>query len=204
MERRRQWGRVLRAARARAAPLYRRLTRAAARLGRGLPYRQQAVPDLSTAVNDEAQLARLLAELEARRAQLARDGFALCQAVAKSARVRKARGPARQERLQRVADVVEPRDVSHGTIRKFERDRVVVRDAFSMHRIIVENSMLAQQGMRNLAWKLDNKDDAYRFADAIGLRRPRSDGRVYALSELRPPAGPVAIKPTSSTGSVGV
>src|SRR5690606_15849675 len=53
-------------------------------------------------------------------------------------------------------------------------------------------------------WYLDRKDQAYRFADAIGLRRPRNDGTIYKFDEIPPQTGPIVVKPVQSTGSMGV
>lgn len=106
--------------------------------------------------------------------------------------------------VRQIGETAKKEYVTHGLLRKFEREGVSIRKAVSFREIMVEKSELHRIGCSDLAWKLDKKSSAYEFADRIGLRRPASDARFYRFEEIPRQSGPAVVKPVSSTGSMGV
>ncbi len=106
--------------------------------------------------------------------------------------------------IHQLCETAKKEYVTHGLLRKFEREKIRIPKALSFREIMVENSELRRIGCHELAWKLDKKNSAYQFADKIGLRRPIMDNRIYGFEEIQKPNGPAVIKPISSTGSMGV
>jgi len=107
-------------------------------------------------------------------------------------------------RLNKLSNVVKKEYLSHRFVKRFERKKISLKNAFSFNEIMAEKSQLRSLGYKEYSWKLDKKTNAYPFADSIGLRRPKTDSKVYKLSELQEPNEPVVIKPIQSTGSAGV
>src|SRR5699024_12381805 len=103
-----------------------------------------------------------------------------------------------------LANTVKKDFITHRMYQRFGRRKLNVNDAISFQNIIVENAEIKRLGNPYYAQMLDKKLVAYEFADKIGLRRPYTDPKVYKFSELKPQEGPVVIKPTSATGSMGV
>src|SRR5699024_7455225 len=102
-----------------------------------------------------------------------------------------------------LASTVKKDFITHRMYQRFGRRKLNVNDAISFQNIIVENAEIKRLGNPYYAQMLDKKLVAYEFADKIGLRRPYTDPKVYKFSELKPQEGPVVIKPTSATGSMG-
>src|SRR5690606_20820657 len=82
--------------------------------------------------------------------------------------------------------------------------KLKVEKAISFRDIMIENSSIRRLGCPEYAWLLDRKNNAYKFADRIGLRRPKNNLEIHRLSEIEEQNGPVVIKPVHSTGSMGV
>lgn len=97
-----------------------------------------------------------------------------------------------------------PRHITHKMLRHIERRRLPVERALSFHTIMMQESEERRIGSPVLGWKLDEKTDAYKFADAIGLRRPDCNSRLYSFSEINKPSKPMVLKPVRSTGARGV
>lgn len=106
--------------------------------------------------------------------------------------------------LEEVGKHIKREYVSHLSARLFERKKISIKKAVSFRDIMIEQSETRRLGCPEYSWVLDRKDRAYRFADAIGLRRPKNDLRTYKLSEISEQDGPIVIKPVHSTGSRGV
>jgi len=109
-----------------------------------------------------------------------------------------------KKRLNKLSQVVKKEHLSHSFVKRFERKKVNLNTIFSFKEIMAEQSALRRLGYRNYSWKLDRKLNAYPFADSIGLRRPKTDSKIYTFNELEKPTNPVVIKPVHSTGSMGV
>ncbi|EEG77523.1 Putative protein of poly-gamma-glutamate biosynthesis (capsule formation)-like protein [Dethiobacter alkaliphilus AHT 1] len=108
------------------------------------------------------------------------------------------------ELYQSLSNVVKKEYLSYWLLKNFERRKLIIKDTFSFRDIVVEKSALRKMGYPEYSWNLDKKDVAYKFADSIGLRRPITDGKTYSFSEIGEQKGPVVVKPTKSTGSMGV
>lgn len=106
--------------------------------------------------------------------------------------------------LSKLSNFVLREYMSHSLLRKFEKHQIKLARAVSFRDIMIENSEISRMGVPQYVWYLDRKDQAYRFADAIGLRRPRNDGTIYKFDEIPPQTGPIVVKPVQSTGSMGV
>ncbi|QQK78493.1 CapA family protein [Salicibibacter cibi] len=107
-------------------------------------------------------------------------------------------------KLQLLADVVEKRHMSHNFLKKFERKEIPATNSLSFRDIMVEKSAMRKLGYRDYAWTINRKTKAYVFADSIGLRRPKSDRKIYRFDELKGTKGPIVVKPVGATGSKGV
>lgn len=105
---------------------------------------------------------------------------------------------------EKLSHVVKKEYLSYWFLKNFERRKINILKAYSFKEIMIENSELRRSGSVNYAWKLDNKINSYRFADAIGLRRPRTYKAECEFSSIDKQFGPVVVKPTNSTGSMGV
>ena len=106
--------------------------------------------------------------------------------------------------IKMVGDVIRREYVSNYISRRFGQRKINIKKAISFKDIIIENSEIRRLGCPYYAQKLDRKDIAYKFADAIGLRRPFSDLKIYKLHEIKEQEGPVVVKLIRSTGSMGV
>ncbi len=101
--------------------------------------------------------------------------------------------------------VIKKEYISHASTRKFKRRGIGLKKAISYKEIMIEQFEGRQHlGCPEYAWYLDKKDVAYKFADRIGLRRPKNDLKIYQLSEIEEQEGPVVIKPVQATGARGV
>ncbi|NJP37421.1 CapA family protein [Alkalicoccus luteus] len=109
-----------------------------------------------------------------------------------------------KDKLETLSAILEKRFISHGFLKKFERKKIPMLNSFSFKDIMVEQSALRKLGHQNHAWQLDRKTKAFRFADEIGLRRPKSSSRIYTFDEIKDKEAPIVIKPVQSTGSRGV
>ncbi len=112
--------------------------------------------------------------------------------------------PERRETVQRLLEHADPTAVPHPQLRIIERHQLSVRRGISFRAIMLQRSEAAKHvGVRDRAWLLDDKVVGYRFADALGVRRPAGDLTPRPLAELtlQPPC---AVKPVRATGSRGV
>lgn len=99
---------------------------------------------------------------------------------------------------------VDPATVTHPQLRIIERHRLSVRRGLSFRTIMLQRSEAARHlGVRDRAWLLDDKLAGYRFADALGVRRPQADLTPRAIGDITP-APPMVVKPVRSTGARGV
>ncbi|WP_051154783.1 ATP-grasp fold amidoligase family protein [Ruania albidiflava] len=96
-----------------------------------------------------------------------------------------------------------PHHVSHRVLRRLERNRLGIRRSISFRAKVHEMSEARYlDGVLRPTWRLDTKNSAYNFVDAIGVRRPRSDKSRYSLADA-PKDSPGVLKATRSTGSRG-
>lgn len=106
--------------------------------------------------------------------------------------------------VQRLLDHADPTAVGHPQLRIIEKYRLSVHRGLSFHAIMLQRSEAARHaGVRDRVWALDDKAAGYRFADALGVRRPASDLTPRKLADLAP-APPTVVKPARSTGARGV
>lgn len=99
---------------------------------------------------------------------------------------------------------VDPTTVTHPQLRIIERYRLSVGRGLSFRAIMMQRSEATRHaGVRDRAWALDDKPAGYRFADALGVRRPVADLTPRRLAEIMPEP-PTVVKPTRSTGARGV
>ena len=105
---------------------------------------------------------------------------------------------------EKLSKILKSEYVTHNFLRKLERRKLKVEKAISFRNIMIENSAIRRLGCPEYAWLLDRKINAYKFADRIGLRRPKNNLKIYKLSEIEEKNEPVVIKPVHSTGSMGV
>ncbi|MBU5594378.1 CapA family protein [Amphibacillus sp. MSJ-3] len=110
----------------------------------------------------------------------------------------------KKQALVKMNSVIDKNYVSHRFLKKYERTKTDIDNIFSFREIVVEKSKLRKMGYQEYSWCLDNKIDAYKFADRVGFRRPKTDSKVYKLEELPNLTPPIVIKPVRSTGSLGV
>lgn len=114
------------------------------------------------------------------------------------------KGKAEVGRLSRaLLEQAEPRHISHNVMRRIERNRLSVRRSISYSDKIHEMSEARKLGTLQPSWKLDIKNAAYNFVDAIGGRRPHSDKVQYSIPDI-PPTYPTVVKATRATGAKGV
>lgn len=108
-----------------------------------------------------------------------------------------------RRRTQELLDAVSPDRVPHFMVRRVVRERFRIGRGLSFKAMLVQDSELRKTlGLPVASWLLDQKVSAYRFVDAIGLRRPKADLETYRFDDLsfEPP---MVIKPRQSTGSKG-
>ena len=98
---------------------------------------------------------------------------------------------------------VSPHHVSHNVLRRIERAKLSVNRSISFTTQMHEMSEARNLGVLRPSWKLDAKNAAYHFVDAIGARRPWSDKHTYKWADA-PREYPSVIKATRGTGSRGV
>ncbi|WP_440897981.1 CapA family protein [Amphibacillus sp. Q70] len=103
-----------------------------------------------------------------------------------------------------LSDTIKKDFITHNLYHKFSSRKLNITNTISFQNIIVENSEIKRLGNPYYARKLDKKLVAYQFADKVGFRRPYTDPKIYKFSELKPQKGPVVVKPTRATGSMGV
>ncbi|TVP86774.1 MAG: hypothetical protein EA344_03075 [Alkalicoccus sp.] len=109
-----------------------------------------------------------------------------------------------EDKLKKLSQVVEKRFMSHGFLKKFERKKIPLTNAFSFIDIMAEESAMRKLGYQNYSWELDRKTKAFRFADEIKLRRPQTSSKIFTFDEVKDKEAPIVIKPVQSTGSRGV
>src|SRR5699024_3357377 len=106
-------------------------------------------------------------------------------------------------RTEALRQQVSPHHLSHAVLRRIERNRLSVSRSISFRAKIHEMSEARNlKGLLRPSWRLDTKNRAYDFADAIGARRPDSDKDSYKFSDV-PKRFPSVLKATRATGSRG-
>lgn len=111
--------------------------------------------------------------------------------------------PEHRAEAQRLLDYADPTTVGHPQLRIVEKHRLSVRRGLSFHAIMLQRSEARRHaGVRDRVWRLDDKAAGYRFADALGVRRPASDLIPRKLEDLTP-TPPAVVKPFKSTGARG-
>lgn len=112
--------------------------------------------------------------------------------------------PDHQAEVQRLLDHADPTTIGHPQLRIIEKHRLSARRGLSFHAIMLQRSEAARHaGVRDRVWRLDDKAAGYRFADALGARRPASDLTPRKLDDFDP-TPPAVVKPVRSTGARGV
>lgn len=104
--------------------------------------------------------------------------------------------------LQSMADAVPTEFLTHHMLRRLERHKVRVGRGLSFQRYMVEDSEIRKMRLKSLSWALNRKSVATRFADELGVRRPRSSSGYCRFDELEWQV-PGVLKARSSTGSRG-
>lgn len=107
-----------------------------------------------------------------------------------------------RQQAQDLLDDVSPDHLSHYLVRLIERNDLKIRRGLSFASFMVQESESRRLGAQSNAWLLDNKLAAYKFIDAINVRRPETDLRQYKFKEVAP-RSPAVLKPVRSTGSRG-
>jgi hypothetical protein len=92
--------------------------------------------------------------------------------------------------------------VAHGALRRIERNGLSVARGLSFKARIVAMSEVRRFGVFRPSWELDTKNTAYRFLDALEVRRPFSDSKARRFDSISAQF-PSVIKATRSTGSRG-
>ncbi|WP_440897982.1 CapA family protein [Amphibacillus sp. Q70] len=106
--------------------------------------------------------------------------------------------------ITKLNSIFDKKYVSHKLLKKYERNQLEPKNIFSFREIVMQKSRLRKMGSPEYSWKLDNKVDAYKFADKVGFRRPKTDSNVYKLAQIPKVEEPIVLKPVRSTGSRGV
>lgn len=106
-------------------------------------------------------------------------------------------------RTSRIREHAMPQHISHNALRRTERNRLSMKRSISFRTKVHEMSEARYLGgVLRPTWKLDIKNSAYEFVDAIGARRPESDKQRYSFAEA-PKRFPGVLKATRATGSRG-
>lgn len=108
-----------------------------------------------------------------------------------------------REQAEALLRFAEPKHLTHPMVRRLERNGLSLHSGLSFRATMLEQSEARRLGIFRPAWKLDNKRAAYEFIDALGVRRPKSDGKIRRIDTLEPDS-PLVIKPVRATGSRGV
>lgn len=112
------------------------------------------------------------------------------------------RGERWRRPAQELLDVTAPDHLTHSLLRRIERQDLKVKRGLSFRSFMVQESESRRLGMRSSSWELDQKISAYKFIDALNIRRPVTDLTAYKFDQL-PRYSPSVIKPVRSTGSRG-
>lgn len=104
--------------------------------------------------------------------------------------------------VQELANVIPPKYLTHHLLRRLEKHKIRVAEGVSFHRYMVEDSEIRKMKLRSLSWWLNRKTTAYRFVDALGVRRPKGDLEHSSLDKLTWRC-PGVLKAVSSTGGRG-
>lgn len=98
---------------------------------------------------------------------------------------------------------VSPHHLTFPVQRRLETRKLGTARSISFRTKIQEKSGARQMdGIFHPSWRLDIKNHAYDFVDAIGVRRPLSDKKRYSFEDA-PKDAPGVLKATRSTGSRG-
>ncbi|MFO7843627.1 MAG: CapA family protein [Bacteroidales bacterium] len=106
--------------------------------------------------------------------------------------------------LSKLGKIVKKEHINNYTLVQFETKNLNIKKAISFKEIMIEKSETRRLGFPEYSWKLFDKYTAYRFADNIGVRRPKNSLQTYRFSEIEQQEGPVVIKPVYSSDSKGV
>lgn len=105
--------------------------------------------------------------------------------------------------MQLLADRIPPQHLTHHLVRRLEKHRIRIGQGLSFHRFMIEDSEIRKMRLKSLSWELNSKTKAYRFADAIGVRRPQSDIIPSSFDDISLQF-PGVLKATVSTGGRGI
>lgn len=107
-----------------------------------------------------------------------------------------------RDEVQTLADRVPPKHLTHHLLRRLEKHKFRVASGLSFHRYMIEDSEARKIGVKSLNWALNRKTVAYKFVDALGVRRPLTDVKSAPLEEVKWQF-PGVLKAVSGTGSWG-
>lgn len=108
-----------------------------------------------------------------------------------------------KEQVQALADRIPPQYLTHHLLRRLERHQIRVGTGLSFHRYMVEDSEMRKMKLKSLSWWLNSKTTAYRFIDALAVRRPHADLKPCKLDDVKW-GYPSVLKAISGTGGRGI
>lgn len=105
--------------------------------------------------------------------------------------------------LQDLLNEVDPRHLELWMLYSWVRKAGLNTSSFtSWQTLLAARAMV--KGMREPAWKLDDKRTAYKFADSIGVRRPWVSTSPIPLSDVDTRRSPFVLKPSTGQSATGV
>ena len=107
-----------------------------------------------------------------------------------------------REEIQELADRIPAQHMTHHLLRRLEKHKFRIGSGLSFHRYMVEDSETRKLRIKSLNWSLNGKTVAYRFVDALGVRRPRTSVESAKLEQVSWQY-PGVLKAVSATGSRG-
>lgn len=108
----------------------------------------------------------------------------------------------RRQEVQAVADRIPPHFLTHQLVRDLEKNKIFVGHGLSFHRYMVEESEMRKMKLTSHSWALNRKTTAYRFVDALGVRRPRTEVARTSFERVSWQF-PGVLKAESTTGGRG-
>ena len=97
---------------------------------------------------------------------------------------------------------IRPNQLTHNVLRRVERNGLSIQNSVSFATQMHEMSEARRLGTLRPSWKLDVKNNAYSFVDALGVRRPHSDRAAHEWDQISFEF-PSVVKATRATGSRG-
>lgn len=105
--------------------------------------------------------------------------------------------------VQALADRIPPQYLTHHLLRRMERHQIRVQKGVSFCQYMVKDSEIRKMKINSLGWWLNRKTTAYRFVDALGVRRPGAELSPSRFSKVNWQY-PGVLKAVSGTGGRGV